>query len=158
MNLHYRKQYQLYLIETRLMRSDPRLAGMLGVFGRLSDGQAMPSWEQVSSRKDRIRQAGALLAEAVPLAAAALSLLLSAVLAFVAAVVLGDRTRPSVRQHSCARPSVRQHSCARPSTPQRGRTRSPAPKSCRAWPLAPKRDRADPGRKTGGWPDPAGWS
>ena len=148
MNLHYRKQYQLHLIETRLMRSDPRLAGMLGVFGRLSDGQAMPFWEQVSSRKDRIRQAAALLAEAVPLAAAALSLLLSAVLAFVTAVVLGDRTRPSVRQHSRARPS----------TPQRGRTRPPGPKSGRAWPPAPKRDRADPGRKTGGWPDPAGWS
>jgi hypothetical protein len=138
MSLYYRQQYQLHLIETRLLRSDPRLAGMLGIFGRLSVGQAMPSWEQVSSRKDGIRQAATLLAEAVTIAAAALSVLLCAVLAFGTAVVRGDR--------------------ARPSTPRHGRTRPPAPKRGRAWAPAPKRDRADPGRKAGGWPDPAGWS
>jgi hypothetical protein len=113
MSLHYRQQYKLRLIETRLLRSDPRLAGMLGMFGRLAVGQAMPSWEQMSSRKDGIRQAAALLAEAVTGVAAALRVLLSSALAFVTTVVCCARTWPSALPHSRARPV----------TPQRGRTR-----------------------------------
>ena len=93
MSLHYLQRYQLHLIETRLLRSDPRLAGMLGIFGRLSVGQAMPSWEQMSSRRDSLRQAAAPLAEAVTIAAAAFRLLFSAVVAFVTAVVCGHRAR-----------------------------------------------------------------
>ena len=137
MSLHYRQRYQLHLIETRLRRSDPRLAGMLGIFGRLSAGQAMPFWEQMSSSKDGIRQAAALLAEAVTIVAAAFRVLLSAVLTFAAATC-GDR--------------------ARPLDLRRGRTRRPAPRRGRVWSLVPKRDRADPGRRAGGWPDPAGSS
>jgi epoxide hydrolase-like predicted phosphatase len=59
MSLHHRQRHRLHLIETRLLRSDPQLAGMPGMFGRLSVGQAMPSWEQMSSRKGGIRQAAA---------------------------------------------------------------------------------------------------
>src|SRR5215472_11952183 len=74
-------------IETGLMRADPQLAEMLGIFGRLSAGQAMPAWEQVPTRRDRIRQAAALTVQAITLAAAAIGLLLSAILAlFIAAV------------------------------------------------------------------------
>jgi len=47
------------LIEVGLLRSDPQLAARLSVFDRLCAGQAMPAWEQVSSRHDRIRQAAA---------------------------------------------------------------------------------------------------
>ena len=118
MSLHYRQRYQLHLIETRLLRSDPRLAGMLGMFGRLSVGQAMPSWEQMSSRRDSIRQAAALLAEAVTIAAAAFRVLFSAVVAFVTAVVCGGR--------------------ARLLGLQRGRTRRPVPRRGRVWLPAPE--------------------
>jgi hypothetical protein len=134
MNLHYR---QLHRIEIRIQRSDPQLAGMLGIFGRLFADQAMPSWEQRSFRKNRIRQAAGLLAEAATLAAAALAFLLKAVLAFVTVVVRGG---------------------ARPPAPRRGRTRPPACKPGRGRAPAPKRDRAGRGRNAGDRPDPSGWS
>ena len=60
MILSYRQQHQLHRIETGLLRSDPQLTAMLGVFGRLSAGEVMPSWEQVPTRRDRVRQAAAL--------------------------------------------------------------------------------------------------
>ena len=60
MSLSPHHQNQLHLIEAGLLRSDPQLAARLSVFGRLCAGQAMPAWEQVSSRHDRIRQAAAL--------------------------------------------------------------------------------------------------
>jgi hypothetical protein len=62
---------------------------MLGIFGELSAGQAMPSWEQVPARRDRIRQAAALTVQAITLTAAAIGLLLSAILALL--IVLGTR-------------------------------------------------------------------
>ena len=43
MSLSHRQQHQLHRIETGLLRSDPQLAAMLGVFGRLSAGEAMPA-------------------------------------------------------------------------------------------------------------------
>ena len=86
MSLSHHHQNQLQLIEAGLLRSDPQLAARLGVFGRLCAGQAMPAWEQVSRRHDRIRQAAALIAETISVAAAAIFLLLRAVLALVAAV------------------------------------------------------------------------
>jgi Protein of unknown function (DUF3040) len=90
MSLSHHHQHQLYRIETGLFRADPQLAAMLGIFGKLSAGQAMPSWEQVPTRRDRIRQAAALTVEAVTLAAAAIGLLLSAILALLI-VVAGTR-------------------------------------------------------------------
>jgi hypothetical protein len=79
MSLSHHRQHQLYRIESGLLRADPQLAAMLGIFGKLPAGQAMPSWEQVPTRRDRIRQAAALTMQAITLAAAAIGLLLSAI-------------------------------------------------------------------------------
>jgi hypothetical protein len=93
MSLSHRHRNQLHLIEAHFLRSDPQLATKLSVFGRLSAGQAMPAWEQVATRRDRIRQAAALMAETVSIIAGATVVLLRAVLALAAAVV-GMRRRP----------------------------------------------------------------
>src|SRR5262249_6525637 len=110
MSLNHRQRYKLRLIETRLLVSDPRLAGMLGMFGRLCAGHGMPAWEQVPSRQSPLRQAAALLAEAVNLAPSALGLLPHAVLplasgalAVVPAIVRGGCTRPSATRHGRTR-------------------------------------------------------
>jgi hypothetical protein len=87
MSLSHYQQHQLHRIETGLLRSDPQLGAMLGIFGNLSAGQAMPSWEQVPTRRDRVRQATALTVQAVTLAAVAIGLLLSAILALLIAAV-----------------------------------------------------------------------
>ena len=92
MSLSHHQQRQLHRIESGLLRADPRLAAMLGIFGKLSAGQAMPSWEQVPTRRDRVRQAAALTVQAATLAAAAIGLLLSAVLALLIAAA-GPRHR-----------------------------------------------------------------
>ena len=90
MSLSHHHQHQLYRIETGLLQADPQLGAMLGIFGKLSASQAMPAWEQVPARRDRARQAAALTVQAVTLAAAAIGLLLSAVLALLI-VVVGTR-------------------------------------------------------------------
>ena len=92
MSLSHHQQRQLHRIETGLLGADPQLAEMLGIFGKLTAGQAMPSWEQVPARRDRVRQAAALTVQAVTLAAAATGLLLSAILALLL-VVAGPRHR-----------------------------------------------------------------
>ena len=91
MSLSHHHQRQLYRIESGLLRADPPLAEMLGIFGKLTAGQAMPAWEQVPARRDRVRQAAALTVQAVTLAAAAIGLLLSAILALL--IVAGTRHR-----------------------------------------------------------------
>ena len=93
MSLSHHHQRQLYRIEAGLLRADPQLAAMLGIFGKLSAGQAMPSWEQVPARRDRIRQAAALTVQAIILAAAAIGLLLRAILALVFVLVIAAGTR-----------------------------------------------------------------
>ena len=90
MSLSHHQQHQLYRIESGLLRADPQLAAMLGIFGKLTASQAMPAREQVPTRRDRARQAAALTVQAVTLAAAAIGLLLSAILALVL-VVAGTR-------------------------------------------------------------------
>ena len=92
MSLSHHQQHQLHRIQTGLLRADPQLAAMLGIFGRLSASQAMPAWEQVPASRDRIRQAAALTVQAAALAAAAIGLLLSAILALLLAVA-GTRHR-----------------------------------------------------------------
>lgn len=96
MSLSHHHQRQLYRIESGLLQADPQLAAMLGIFGKLSASHAMPSWEQVPTRRDRVRQAAALTVQAVTLAAAAVGLLLSAILALLI-VVAGapHRRRPA---------------------------------------------------------------
>ena len=95
MSLSHHHQRQLYRIEAGLLGADPQLAAMLGIFGKLSSGQGMPAWEQVPTRRDRIRQAAALTVQAITLAAAAIGLLLSAVLALLIAVGTRHRHRLS---------------------------------------------------------------
>jgi hypothetical protein len=105
MSLNYRQRCQLHRTEARLLRSDPRLAAMLGAFGRLSSGQGMPAWEQIATRRDRVRQAAALIVQAIAVLAAAIGLLFSAVLALFTAVVMGRRARPPRPTHQQTRPS-----------------------------------------------------
>jgi hypothetical protein len=90
MSLNHHHQRQLHRIESGLLGADPQLAAMLYIFGNLSAGQAMPCWEQVSTWRDRVRQAAALTVQAVTLAAAAIGLLLSAILVLLV-VVAGTR-------------------------------------------------------------------
>jgi len=104
MSLSHHHQNQLHLIEAGLLRSEPQLAARLSLFGTLCADQAMPAWEQVSSRHDRIRQAAALIAETISVAAAAIFLFLRAVLALVAAVVQSGRARPPAHRRQRARP------------------------------------------------------
>ena len=94
MGLSHHQQRQLHRIESGLLGADPQLTAMLGLFGKLSEGQAMPSWEQVPTRRDRIRQAAALTVQAVTLAAAATGLLLTAILTLL--IVAGARHRHRV--------------------------------------------------------------
>jgi uncharacterized membrane protein YidH (DUF202 family) len=105
MSLSHHQQHQLFRIETGLLRADPRLAAMLAVFGKLSAGQAMPTWEQIPTRRDHIRHAAALTADAITLLAAAIGLLLSAMLALLIVVVQACRLRPPARRHDRAGPS-----------------------------------------------------
>src|SRR5215472_9477255 len=107
MSLSHRHQNQLHLIQAGFLRSDPQLAARLSVFGRLCAGEAMPAWEQVSSRQDRIRQAAALIAETISVVAAAIVLFLRAVLALVAAIVPGGGARPPAQWRERARPRPR---------------------------------------------------
>ena len=95
MSLSHHQQRQLYRIEAGLLGADPQLAAMLGIFGKLFAGQAMPAREQVPARRDRIRRAAALTVQAITLAAAAIGLLLSAVLALLIAVGTRHRHRLS---------------------------------------------------------------
>ena len=114
MSLSHHHQNQLHVIQAGLLRSHPQLAARLSMFGRLSAGQAMPAWEQVSSRHDRIRQAAALIAETISVVAAAIFLFLRAVLALVAALVPGGRARPPSQRREPARPRPRSGRPARP--------------------------------------------
>ena len=104
MSLSHHQQHQLYRMEAGLLRTDPKLAAMLGVFGKLSAGQAMPTWERVLTRRDRIRQAAALTAKAIILLAVATGLLLSAILALLIVVVRGGHAPPPVRRRDPAGP------------------------------------------------------
>jgi hypothetical protein len=90
MSLSHYQRSQRRRIEASLRRSDPKLASMLGMFGRPGASQRMPAWEQAPSRPGRIRQAAALLAKT----AAAARLLPAAARALAAPVVPGGRARP----------------------------------------------------------------
>ncbi len=84
MSLNHHQRHQLHRIECGLLRSDPHLAAMLTVFGRLSAAQHMPTWEQLPTRPDRIRQAAASIAKAVTAVAVTIGLLFTAVRALLA--------------------------------------------------------------------------
>jgi hypothetical protein len=107
MSLNHRQRRQLQRIEARMLRSDPKLAQKLGTFGKLSAGQRMPSWEHLDTRRDRIRQAVALIVETIALIVAATGLLVGAILSLVAAVVIGSHARLPVRLSRAARPGAK---------------------------------------------------
>ena len=94
MSLNHRQQRQLYRIEARLRRSEPHLAGMLTVFNRLSAGQYLPAWEQVSAQEGRIGQAAAQIARAIAVLATTAIFLSTAVLALITAPFAGGRSHP----------------------------------------------------------------
>jgi hypothetical protein len=94
MSLNHRQQHQLYRIEFRLRRSEPHLAAMLTVFDRLSAGEGLPAWEQVSCRRDRIGQAAAQIRQAVAILTATVIVLIGAVLALMTAPFSDRRCRP----------------------------------------------------------------
>ena len=113
MSLNHRQQRELQRIESRLFQSEPHLAAMLTVFGRLSADQRMPAREQVATRMDRMRQAAVLItkaiagmaaaiagmAAAIAGMAAAIDLLISAVMALLTALIMGSRARPPQPTH-----------------------------------------------------------
>jgi hypothetical protein len=101
MSLTHHERYRLYRIESSLLRSDPQLASKLAVFARLSAGQRMPASEQVATRLDRIRQATALIAEAITAISAAVGFLVGAVRTLLCAIVGRRAPRPQpARQHT----------------------------------------------------------
>ncbi len=100
MSLNYRQRRQLSRIQAGLRRSDPQLAAMLNVFGRLSAGQRMPAWEQVATRLDHIRETAALTVQRFIVLAAAIGLWLRATLALLTTVVMGTRRRAPQRTRS----------------------------------------------------------
>jgi hypothetical protein len=104
MSLNYRQLRQLQRTESLLLRSDPQLAAMLAMFGRLAAGQRMPVREQAATRLDRIRQAAALIAKAVAAMSAAVDLLVSAVLALFTALVMGSRAQAAQPTRQRANP------------------------------------------------------
>ena len=94
MSLNHRQRHQLYRMEARLFRSDPQLAAMLAVFGRLSAGQRMPAWEQVATRLDRVRQATVMIVGAITAVAAAVGFQAGAVRTWLCAIVGRRAWRP----------------------------------------------------------------
>ena len=101
MSLSHYQRSQRRRIEASLRRSDPKLASMLGMFGRPGAGQRMPDGEQAALPARPDPAAGALLAKtatviaaAVCLLPAAARLLPAAARALAAPVVPGGRARP----------------------------------------------------------------
>jgi hypothetical protein len=106
MSLNHHQRHQLHRIECGLLRSDPHLAAMLAVFGQLSADQRMPTWEQLPTSQNRIRQAAASIVKAAAALAAIIGLLFTAVRALLTAVVAGDRARPASGAHQQAGPGT----------------------------------------------------
>ncbi|MGH3188300.1 MAG: hypothetical protein ACRDPY_11765 [Streptosporangiaceae bacterium] len=103
MSLNHRQQHQLYRIESRLRRSEPRLAAMLTIFDRLSAGQRLPAREQIPARRNRIGQAATQIAQAMAVLAATVIVLTRAVLALVTATLADHRHHtPAPKPESAA--------------------------------------------------------
>lgn len=95
MSINYAERHQLHRIESRLFRSDPHLAAMLAVFGRLCDGQCLPAQEQLASKQGRIRHSAALIAKAIAAVMAAILNLVRTVDAWLTAVIMRSLGLPS---------------------------------------------------------------
>jgi Protein of unknown function (DUF3040) len=106
MSLNHHQQRQLDSIESRLLRSDPQLAAMLAMFGRLCADQRMPVREPAATRLDRVRQAAALIAKAVAAMSAAMDLFVSAVVALFTALIMGSRAQRAQPTRQRANPGT----------------------------------------------------
>jgi hypothetical protein len=88
MSLSYHQEHQLSRVGARVRRSDPHLAAMLGVFGRLYADDGMPAWEQLAhepTSQNRLRQAAAWSVAVLIAVVAAISVLLSKAVAVATA-------------------------------------------------------------------------
>ena len=90
MTIRNEDRRKLRLIKFGLLGSDPQLVAMMNVFTGLTAGQGMPAWEQMPTRRDRVREAAALVMTALATAA---GLMLRGLAALVAAVMI----RPPAR-------------------------------------------------------------
>jgi hypothetical protein len=80
MSLSYRQERQLRLLEAGLIRSDPYLASIMGIFGGLYADQRMPGWEhmpRVPSCRNGLARAVTWVVAALAATAAAISILLN---------------------------------------------------------------------------------
>jgi len=102
MSLNHHERHQLSRIESRLDQSDPQLAAMLAVFTKRSKGKRMPAQEQMTTRRDRVRQAAAQIPEAFTFIAAAFVFLATVVGGLFTAMVLGRGAR---RQQPARQPA-----------------------------------------------------
>lgn len=94
MSLNHAERHQLHRIESRLLRSEPHLAAMLAVFGRLCDGQGLPAREQLATRQGRVRRSAAVIATAIAVVITAMRNLVSTVDATLSAVIARSLGRP----------------------------------------------------------------
>jgi hypothetical protein len=65
------QRHQLRRIEAALLRSDPQLAAIMGMFGRLYRGEAMPAWEHGPRLRGRLRRPVSWLVAALAVSAPA---------------------------------------------------------------------------------------
>ena len=86
MSIRRSQQRQLRGIELTLLQADPQLASLLNVFSRSTAGQGLPAWEQVSSRRDQVREASRLAGTALLLALTGVALMLQGVAALLGAL------------------------------------------------------------------------
>jgi hypothetical protein len=92
MSLSYRRQRQLRLIEAGLCRTDPHLAAIMGMFGRLYPDHGLPAWEHplaVPSGQGYLRRTAACVLAVLAATIVAISILPSQ----VAGTTVGRRTR-----------------------------------------------------------------
>jgi hypothetical protein len=80
-------------IEFGLLGSDPQLVAMMNVFSGLTAGQGMAAWEQMPTRRDRVREEAALVAMALVIAVTAAERIPRGLAAMVTAAAI----RPSAR-------------------------------------------------------------
>lgn len=71
MNLTRCEQRQLRHIEAAVRRSDPRLAAIMGMFGRLYSGEEMPASEHEPRSQNHLRRSAAWIVAALATAAPA---------------------------------------------------------------------------------------
>jgi hypothetical protein len=103
MTIRNQDQHKLRLIKFGLLRSDPQLVAMMNVFSGLTAGQGMPSWEQMPTRGDRVREAAALIVVALVIAFTAALLMLRRLAAMVTAVVIRPSAQSMAFHEVCTR-------------------------------------------------------